>query len=149
MEAPKTPAQWFSMVIGAILVGGGVVALLTGSNNFGTVSDGAGEEFILWQVSGWETILYMGMGALGIFMAARVDTARTFALLAGAVFAAMAGWGWIEGDNSVAQIFAVDTTDNITHAAIGGLGILTAMLPASLQRKAGVGEHRHGHHSPA
>jgi len=138
MEAPRTPAQWFAVLVGAALTAAGVLALLTGSTNFGTVSSGAGHEFIIWNVSGWETILYMGMGAFGLLMAGRVDAARSFCLIAGAVFAAIAAWGFIEG-SSVAAIFAVDTTDNITHAAIGGLGLMLGLMPEPAQRRAGIG----------
>ncbi len=145
MEAPRTPAQWYSLLIGAALAAGGVLALLTGSTNFGSVSSGAGQEFIIWQVSGWETILYMATGALGILAASRVDAARTFALSVGVVYAAIAVWGFIDG-NSVASIFAVDTTDNITYAAVGGLGLALAAMPESVQRTAGVGRDPHAQH---
>jgi hypothetical protein len=55
--------QWFALLIGAALVAAGVLALIAGSTNFGTVSGGAGEDFIIWRMSGWETGLYMATGA--------------------------------------------------------------------------------------
>lgn len=145
MEAPRTPAQWYALLIGAALVAVGVLALIFGSTDFGTVSAASGEEFILWRVNGWETVLYMATGALGLLAAARVDSARSFALVAGIVYAAIAVWGFIDG-NSVASLFAVDTTDNISHAVIGGLGLVLGLLPESMQRTVGFG-HRHGHPS--
>jgi hypothetical protein len=48
MEAHRTPAQWFALLTGAVLGAAGVLALILGSTNFATVSDGAGEEFIIW-----------------------------------------------------------------------------------------------------
>lgn len=144
MEAPRTPAQWYALVVGAVLGAAGVIALVTGSTDFGTVSGGAGQNFIIWNVSGWETILYMALGAFGLFSAARVDAARTFALFSGVIFAAMAVWGFIDG-NDVASIFAVDTTDNITYAILGGLGLILGLAPESAQRKAGLGSPHGGH----
>jgi len=144
VEAPRTPAQWYAMLVGAVLAAAGVIALITGSTDFGTVAAGAGQNFIIWNVSGWETILYMGLGGVGILAASRVDGARSFALLSGAVFAAMAVWGFIDGDD-VASIFAVDTTDNITYAALGALGLVIGLAPESVQRKAGLGSPHGGH----
>ena len=144
MEAPRTPAQWYATVVGAVLAAAGVIALITGSTDFGTVSGGAGQNFIIWNVSGWETILYMGVGALGLLSAGRVDAARSFALVSGAIFAAMAVWGFIDGDD-VASIFAVDTTDNITYAILGALGLVVGLAPESVQRKAGLGSPHGGH----
>ncbi len=134
MEAPKKPVQLFATAIGVFLIPLGLLALIFGSTNFGTVSGGAGQEFIIWQVSGWETILYMATGAIGLLAAARLDTARTFALVAGIGYAAMAVWGFIDG-NDVIGLFAVDTTDNITYAAIGGLGLLLGAMPEAAQER--------------
>ena len=138
MEAARTPAQWFALVVGAILAVGGLIALVTGSTDFGTVSGGAGRNFIIWDVSGWETILYMVVGVLGMLAARRVDHAREFALAGGVLFAAMAIWGFIDGDD-VAGIFAIDTTDNITYAVLGVVGLVLGLTPDAVQRKAGLG----------
>ncbi len=138
MEAPRTPAQWFAVVAGVVLIPFGVLALVLGSTNFGPVGITGGEQFLLWRVSGWETILYMASGALGLVAASRVDGARMYALLAGLVYAAIAVWGFIDG-NSVINLLAVDTTDNISHAVIGGLGMLMASLPEPAQRRVGIG----------
>ena len=140
MEAPRTPAQWFATLVGAGLIAGGVLALVTGSTDFGTVSSGTGHEFIIWRVSGWETILYMATGVIGLMAAARVDAARSFGLTAGLVFAAIAIWGFIDG-NDVVSLFAVNTADNVTHAAIGGLGLLAGLASESVQRQVGVGHN--------
>jgi Domain of unknown function (DUF4383) len=144
MKAPRTPVQSYALVVGAILVIGGLIALVTGSTDFGTVSGGAGQNFIIWNVSGWETILYMGLGALGVLSANRVENARTFALTSGLVFAAMAIWGWIDGDD-VVSIFAIDTTDNITYSILGAAGLLLGMTPKPLQGKVGLRPANRGH----
>jgi hypothetical protein len=79
----------------------------------------------------------MATGALGLFAASRVGAARMFALTAGVVFAVMAVWRFIDGE-AVASIFAVDTTDNISYAAIAGVGLVLGLMPESAHRKAGI-----------
>jgi hypothetical protein len=143
MDAARTPAQWFALVIGAILAVGGLIALLTGSTDFGTVAGGAGRNFIIWNVSGWETILYMLLGVSGMLAASRVGAARSFALVTGAIFAAMAIWGFIDGKD-VVGIFAVDTTDNITYAVLGVVGLVLGLAPETVQHKAGAGLAQRG-----
>ncbi len=138
MEAPTTPARWLATLLGVVLLALGVLALILGSMNFGVADRINAEEFLIWRVSGWETILYIATGALGLVMASRVDAARTYSLVAGIAYAAFAVWGFIDG-NDVFGLLAVDTTDNIFHAAIGGLGLVAASLPEPAQRVAGVG----------
>ena len=134
LERPDTPAQWYAAVAGLFLVALGVLALIIAGVNFGSVGSVANQpQFIIWAVSGWTTILWIAMGAFGLFSLPRLDSARTYALIAGLVFAAYAIWGFIDGNN-VASIFAADTTDNITHAILGGLGLLVALTPRGAQR---------------
>lgn len=129
IQAPRTPAQLFALVIGGILLAFGVVALVLGHTDFGAGSSLGGSQFILWMTNGWDTIIWMALGALGLLAAAQSDTARTYSLLAGVFFALVAVWGFIDGDDAFG-LMAVDTTDNITHAVIAALGFTAAMAPA-------------------
>lgn len=128
-----------------------MLALVLGSTNFGVADRIAAEQLLIWRVSGWETILYIATGALGLVMASRMDAARTYSLLVGIAYAAFAAWGFIDG-NDVFGLLAVDTTDNVSYAVIGGLGLVAASLPESAQRRAGVGRdmsRRSGTHARA
>jgi hypothetical protein len=136
IERPDTPAQVFAAVTGLFLTALGVLALIFGEVSFGTVEAIADQpEFMAWTVSGWTTILWIAMGALGLLSMARLDTARSYSLLAGVVFAIVAVWGFIDG-NDVAEIIAADTTNNVMHAILAGLGLVAGMLPAETQRPA-------------
>jgi|SRR4051794_25660592 hypothetical protein len=143
MEAPKTPVQWYATVVGGVMLALGVLALVTGSTGFGTVGSGSGQDFLIWRVNGWDAVLYIVTGAAGLFAASRIDSARTFALVAGAVYAVMAVWGFIDG-GSVFGLFAVDTTDNITNAIVAALGLGLALPSESVQREAGYGGRHEG-----
>lgn len=142
-DETRTPAQWFGLIVGALMVAAGVLALIAGSTNFGSVSGGAGENFVIWRVSGWETVLYVVFGLLGILSAARAASARSFALTLGLLFAVIAVWGFADGE-SVASVFAVDTTDNITYAVLGAAGLLIGLMPDPMQGARDVPPHHTG-----
>jgi Domain of unknown function (DUF4383) len=69
------------------------------------------------------------MGAIGLLSAATFDSARSYALAAGAIFAVVAVWGFLDGTD-VAGLLVADTTNNVTHAV---LGLLVAAMPRRAQ----------------
>ncbi len=148
MQAPRTPSQLFALLIGGVLVAFGVVALALGHTDFGTGSSLGGDEFILWMANGWDTIVWIAIGALGVIAAGRVEAARTYAAAAGAFFAVAAVWGFIDG-NDVFGLMAVDTTDNISHAVLAGLGLASAMAPGVERSEPTSSSIRHGHPTQA
>jgi ABC-type transport system involved in multi-copper enzyme maturation permease subunit len=130
MEAPRTPAQQFALIMGALLLALGVLTLIIGGVHFGTATQARGQNFLIWLANGWDSVLWIVFGALGIATASRVDASRTYALVTGVVFAVLAVWGFITG-GSVFNLLSVDTTDNITHAIVGGLGLVLGVVPKS------------------
>jgi hypothetical protein len=145
MQAPRTTAQVYSLLVGGILLAFGVIALAVGHTDFGTGDSVGGDQFILWMANGWDTIVWIAFGALGVIAATRAETAWTYALLSGAFFAVVAAWGFISGSD-VFGLMAVDTTDNISHAVVAALGLGAAMAPDSVRRgRESAGLHRGGH----
>jgi hypothetical protein len=142
MHAPRTPAQTFALVGGIFLAALGVLSLVTNGLSFGQTSNPA--EFIIWRVNGWDTILWMAMGALGILMSSRVDRARSYGALSALVFGVLAVWGFIDGGYSTVGIFAFGTVDNITHAVLAVLGAMVTAKPAPSEQPAGRA-HRRAH----
>lgn len=133
-ERPDTPAQWYAAVAGVFLLALGILSLILEVSSFGTVGSVADQpQFLIWAVSGWTAILWIVMGAVGLMALPRLDAARSYALGAGVVFAVLAIWGFIDGNN-VFRIFAADTTNNITHAILAALGLAVGMLPRGAQR---------------
>ncbi len=136
-ERPDTPAQTYAALVGAFLFALGVLALVLKDVSFGTVGPVAGQpEFLIWSVSGWTTLFWIAMGAFGVLASVRLDTARSYALFAGVTFAVVALWGFIDG-NDVVGLLTADTTNNVTHAVLGGLGLMVGSLPRSAQRASG------------
>lgn len=137
MEAQRTPAQWFALLAGAFLVALGVLTLVLNGLSFSQTSNP--EEFLIWKANGWNTILWMAMGAIGVVASGRVDGSRTYGLLSAVVFGVLAAWGFIDAGFDTMGLFAIGTVGNITHAVLAGLGALVALTPESAHRRAGVG----------
>lgn len=134
LERPDSAAQTYAVVAGLFLVALGVLSLIFESVSFGSVgSVGDQPQFLIWAVSGWTTIFWIVMGGLGLVAAGRLDSARSYALFAGIVFAVACVWGFIDGNN-VVSIIAADTTDNITHGVLAALGLLAGLMPRAAQR---------------
>lgn len=134
VERPETPAQIYAGTAGFFLVALGVLSLIFADMGFGTIDAVVDQpEFLIWTVSGWTTIFWLAMGGLGLLSMTRLDTARTYSLVAGVVFAGVAVWGFVDG-NEVAEILAADTTNNLMHAILAGLGLVAGMLPTEAQR---------------
>lgn len=137
MEVQRTPAQWFALLAGVFLVALGVLTLIFGSVGWSGSENPA--DFLIWKASGWNTILWMAMGGIGVFASTRVDSARTYGFVAALVFGALAVWGFIDSGYETMGIFSIGTTGNITHAIIAALGAAAALAPESAQRRAGIG----------
>ena len=134
LERPDTPAQMFAAAAGLFLTALGALALIFADVGFGTVDSLAAQpEFLIWTVSGWTTILWIAMGLLGLLSMGRLDSARSYSLLAAVVFAVVAVWGFVNG-TAVAEIIAADTTNNVMSAILAGLGLMAGMLPHTAQR---------------
>ncbi len=139
VERPDTPAQSYAFMCGLFLAALGVLSLIFTSVDFGTVGSAAGQpEFLLWSVSGWTSVMWIAMGAFGLLAAPRLDVACGYALVAGAVFAVVAVLGFVDG-NDVAELLVADTTNNVTHAVLGALGLIMGLLPREAQRAPGDG----------
>jgi hypothetical protein len=123
---PSTPAQWFAALGGTFLVVLGILALVLEPVRFGAAGPVAHEpDLVIWSVNGWTAAFWLAMGVIGILSVPRFDAARDYARFVGVLFGLVAIWGFVDG-NDVAGILAADTTDDITHAVLGALGLLAA-----------------------
>jgi hypothetical protein len=142
LERPDTPAQTYAGVAGIFLAALGVLSLIFVSVDFDMVDSAAAQpEFLIWSVSGWTVVFWIAMGGLGLLAMPRLDSSRTYALLAGAIFAAVAVWGFVDGDD-VAGLLVADTTNNVMHVVLAALGLIAGMLPRDTQRPAEDTERR-------
>jgi Domain of unknown function (DUF4383) len=142
MEGQRTPAQWFALLAGAFLIALGVLTLVLNGLDFGATS--SPEEFLLWKASGWNTVLWMAIGAAGVLASMRVDASRGFGLVAAAVFGILALWGFVDGGVETMGVFAIGTAGNITHAIIAALGFAVATAPEPARRQTTADDRPYG-----
>jgi hypothetical protein len=121
MISDRTPAQLYSLLFGAVLLAVGAIGFAV-DGSFDTGGGVQGDELILFEVNGWHNVVHLASGALGIALAGSRAGARAFALGFGAIYLAVAAWGFVDG-SSVLGLVAVNTSDNLLHLAIAALGL--------------------------
>ena len=122
----RTPAQWYSLIAGAVLLLIGILGFLVESNfDFG--SDVEGDTLLGFEINGTHNLVHLASGALGLLAFRRRDTARTFALAFGAVYLVVAIIGVAQGDH-VLGIIPVNGADHVLHFALAIAGLAAGFL---------------------
>jgi hypothetical protein len=127
----RTIAQAFCLLVGAGLIAGGVLGFIFGGSGFDVGSDVQGDDFIIFEVNGWHNVVHIATGAFLVLMSMRAATAAIGALIFGAVYAVIAVWGFVDGDD-VVNLVATDTADNWLHVGLGAAGVLVGLLAGAL-----------------
>jgi hypothetical protein len=122
----RTPAQWYSLIFGAVLLLAGIAGFFADSSFGDLGSNVQGDELIVFEVNGWHNIVHILSGLLGLALAARPSTARMYALGFGAVYLLVTIWGIVDG-NDVFGLLPVNGADNVLHIAIAVTGILAGL----------------------
>ena len=125
MNREQTPAQFYAVVFGAVLLLVGIAGFFVNSS-FGTGSSPAGSDLIVFKVNGWHNIVHIASGLLGLALARTAAGGRLFALGFGAVYAIVTVYGLIAGSN-VLGIVAINGADNVLHLAIAAVGIAAGL----------------------
>jgi hypothetical protein len=129
--AARTIAQLFCLLLGVGLLAGGVLGLVFGGTGFDAGSDVQGDDFIIFEVNGWHNVVHIATGAFLVVMSTRAAAAATAALIFGVVYAGIAVWGFVEGDE-VINLVATDTADNWLHVGLATTGLLVGLLAGAL-----------------
>jgi Domain of unknown function (DUF4383) len=129
----RSPAQIYALLFGITLVAAGIVGFFY-SADFGDPGKVDGVLGIL-DVNGWHNVVHIATGLIGLAVAGSYANARGYAIGFGAVYVAIAVWGFIAGDGSnLLGIIPVNTEDNFLHLLIGiaglGAGFATSTVPA-------------------
>jgi hypothetical protein len=116
----SSPARLYATLVGGTLVVAGIIGFFYSSSfgGPGTVDD----VFGILAVNGWHNMVHILTGGLGLLAAGYA--ARQYSLGLGAVYIAIAIWGFIigSGDNILGFI-PVNTEDNFLHLVLGVLGV--------------------------
>jgi hypothetical protein len=125
-----------TIVLGALLLGYGLIALLLGGNELssepgaGTVE---GERWLGIEANGWTNLLFMAAGALLIVGSPRRLAAKAAALIGGLVLGAAAVIGLVDGDD-VLGVFAANAGTIAAWCVVAVVLLIAAFAPAPRRR---------------
>ena len=123
----RTPAQLYSLIFGVTLLLAGVLGFIADASFGNLGSDVNGDKLVVFEVNGWNNLVHIASGVVGLAMAGKPSSARLFALGFGAVYLLVTLIGLIDG-NSVLGLLPVNSADNLLHAAIALAGIAAGLL---------------------
>jgi hypothetical protein len=129
--AARTIAQSFCLLIGAGLIGVGVLGFVFGGSGFDAGGEVQGDDFLIFEVNGWHNVVHIATGAFLVVMSMRAAAAAIGALVFGVVYAAVAVWGFADG-NDVIGLVATDAADNWLHVGLAAFGVLVGLLAGAL-----------------
>jgi hypothetical protein len=130
-----SPAQVYALVIGLTLVVAGVAGFFYNAS-FST-GDGSERDALLGilDVNGWDNIVHIASGAIGLFVAGSYGGARVYALGLGVVYLLVTLLGFIAGDGEeILNLIPVNTEDNFLHLLIGIAGIGAGLATPARER---------------
>jgi hypothetical protein len=127
MTRDRTPAQLYALLVGAVLVGAGIMGFFYNSS-FETGDQVPRDAVLgLLDVNGWHNVVHIATGALGLATFARAGSARAYALGLGAVYLVVTIWGFALGDGEVIlDLVPVNTEDNVLHLLLALAGFAAA-----------------------
>jgi hypothetical protein len=131
----RSPAQVYALVIGLTLVVAGVAGFFYNAS-FST-GDGSERDALLGilDVNGWNNIVHIASGAIGLFVAGSYGGARVYALGIGVVYLLVMLLGFIAGDGEeILNLIPVNTEDNFLHLLIGIAGIGAGLATPARER---------------
>jgi hypothetical protein len=119
-----SPARLYATAVGATLVVAGIVGFFY-SASFGSPGE-VEEAFGVFAVNGWDNVLHILTGVLGLIAADYAS--RRYSLWLGVFYVALAFWGFTIGSGeSILGFLPVNTGDNLLHLVLGALGVLAAL----------------------
>jgi hypothetical protein len=129
----SSPARLYSLLTGAVLTLLGILGF------FYEPSFGHGQELVsddirsTLQVNGWEDLLWMVTGLVGLAVATRA--ARVYALAVGVAYTVFGVWGLAvvdRGFGTIADVLPLDGWNNALHLLVGITGIAAGLAAGPL-----------------
>ncbi len=120
---PASPARLYASAVGALLVILGVLGFFYGSSfgSPGTIDHTLGA----FRTNGWEDLLWIVVGALGLLLAGAAS--RAYALAAGLLLTVFGVWGLALGaGDAILGVFPAAGANEVLLLVLGILGLLAA-----------------------
>jgi hypothetical protein len=129
----RSPIQIAALVIGAVFVLVGIAGFIPGiTTNVGDMKfaghESPSELLGLFQVSILHNIVHLAIGIIGLVAAATWEGARLYLVGGGAIYLALAVYGWIVERTSDANFVPMNNADNVLHVVLGGGMILLGVV---------------------
>ena len=119
----RSPAQLYALIFGALLTIAGIIGFFYNSE-FTSRDEVRTAVLGILDVNGWHNVVHILSGVLGLVVASKYSSARSYAFGMGFIYLIIAIWGFIIGSGgSILSIIPVNTEDNILHLLIGVAGI--------------------------
>jgi hypothetical protein len=119
----RSPAQVYALGFGALLTIIGIAGFFYNSE-FTTREEVHDAVFGILNVNGWENVVHVLTGVLGLVVASSYSSARSYAFGFGLIYFIIAIWGFIIGSgHSILSLIPVNTEDSVFHLFVGLSGI--------------------------
>jgi hypothetical protein len=129
----RSPIQIAALIIGAVFVLVGIAGFIPGiTTNVGDMKfaghESPSELLGLFQVSILHNIVHLAIGIIGLVAAATWEGARLYLVGGGAIYLALAVYGWIVERTSDANFVPMNNADNVLHVVLGAGMILLGVV---------------------
>jgi hypothetical protein len=129
----RSPIQIAALLIGAVFLLVGIAGFIPGiTTNVGDIKfaghESPSELLGLFQVSILHNIVHLAIGIIGLVAAATWEGARLFLVGGGAIYLALAIYGWIVDRTSDANFVPMNSADNVLHVVLGAGMILLGVV---------------------
>jgi hypothetical protein len=129
----RSPLQIAALLVGAVFVIVGIAGFIPGiTTNVGDMKfaghESPSELLGLFQVSILHNIVHLAIGIIGLVAAATWEGARLYLVGGGAIYLALAIYGWIVERTSDANFVPMNNADNVLHVLLGAGMILLGVV---------------------
>jgi hypothetical protein len=125
-----SPSQLLALVVGAAFTVAGIAGFfVTGTDGF--ADHNTGEELLGLEINPLHNIVHLGLGVLGLLLAARLATARLYGWVLALGYGAAFAFGLYAVDHEDSNFLSLNDADNWFHLASAAVGLIIAVLPAT------------------
>jgi Domain of unknown function (DUF4383) len=130
----RSPIQVAALVVGAAFILVGILGFIPGiTTNVGDMKflghESPAELLGLFQVSILHNIVHLAIGIVGLVAASTWEGSRLYLVGGGALYLALAVYGWIIDRASDANFVPMNPADNVLHVLLGaGMIVLGVVL---------------------